>query len=96
MKKYFWKLSLLAAIPFAFSSCAPRAVVVRPVPPVMVRPGAPGPGHVWVDGEWYLQGRQYVYRQGYWATPRHGRSYWVPGHWKNTRHGSRWVPGYWR
>jgi hypothetical protein len=98
MKKHILKLGLIATIIIAFSSCGPGAVVVssRPVTPVYVRPGYPGSGYVWVDGDWLLRGNRYVYRQGYWGRPGRGHSYWAPGHWKKTRRGSYWIPGYWR
>ena len=98
MKKYLLTLSCVVLIVAAFSSCRPSAVVVteRPVSRVHVRPGYPGAGYVWVDGDWLLRGNRYVYREGYWARPSRGHSYWAPGHWKKKKHGSYWVPGYWR
>lgn len=98
MKKYVLNFSLIIAIIFTFSSCGPGAVVVktRPQPPVYVRPVAPGPSHVWVDGDWVWRGNQYVYKQGYWATPRYRNAVYIPGHWQATRRGEHWVPGHWK
>lgn len=97
MKKYI----LLIMISFSaliFSSCGPTAVVVRtrPEPPMYARPIAPGPNHVWVDGEWVWNGREYVYKLGYWAPVRRRSGYYVSGHWKAGRGGWYWVPGHWK
>ncbi|CAN5845771.1 hypothetical protein BH11BAC4_BH11BAC4_11910 [soil metagenome] len=93
MKNYFFAMILLATM--GFSSCRPAAVVVRerPAPPVYVRPVAPAPSYVWVEGGWISNRRGgYAYRQGYWATPRRNHSY-RPGYWRQTRRGYVWVQG---
>ncbi len=72
-------------------------VTVRPTAPVVVRPVAPSPRHIWIDGEWGYTGGRYVYTNGYWGLPRYTGAVWVPGHWKNTlRRGWIWRPGHWR
>jgi hypothetical protein len=38
---------------------APRILRVRPV--------APGPGYVWIDGYWYAEGGRYRWHAGYWS-----------------------------
>src|SRR5258706_11045599 len=43
---------------------APRVVRVRPV--------APGPGYLWVDGYWYPQGNHYRWHDGYWTLAPYG------------------------
>lgn len=80
---------------FSLSSSAQVYVRVCPPPPVVVRPPSPHPGHVWVDGEWFYNGRSYQWRDGYWMAPRPHQQ-WVPGQWKMTRRGYRWIPGHWR
>lgn len=80
------------------SSCSSQRLVVRtrPAAPVLVvRPAAPGPGYIWVGGDWLWQGGRYVYREGYWAPPRRGNRY-AAGYWKRSRGGWFWVPGRWR
>jgi WXXGXW repeat (2 copies) len=69
--------------------CGPSEMVVsdRPADPVYVRPVAPGPGYVWIDGDWYWRGGNYTYRRGYWAAPRVHRVY-TPGTWH--QRGSGW------
>lgn len=98
MKRYLLNIGLMAAIAIALGSCRPGAVVVktRPNPPMIVRPLSPGRGYVWVNGDWILRGNQYVYREGYWAQPRHRNTSYVTGYWRETRNGSYWVPGHWR
>ena len=93
MKNNFLGLIVVAAI--GFTSCRPTAVVVkeRPAVPVYVRPAAPRPSYIWIDGGWVRNGRSgYTYRQGYWAAPRKSHSY-KPGYWRQTRGGYVWVPG---
>ena len=64
--------------------------------PVVVRPVAPSPRHVWVSDEWAPSGATYVERPGYWAVPPRPRAVWVAGHWANRPRGYVWVPGHWR
>lgn len=83
----------IAAI--TLSSCAERVVVAeRPAPPAYARPAVPGPHYVWVDGDWYVHNRKYVWREGYWAPT--GGKHWVGGHWVHRRHGWYWQQGRWR
>ena len=69
-------------------------VRIGPPPPprvVAVRPFAPGPECVWVDGEWYPVGRRYVWHRGYWTRPPY-----VGARWIGPRHdGERFFNGYW-
>ena len=71
-------------------------VKVRPVVPVMARPVAPSPNHVWIAEEWRPSGATYVYAGGYWAAPPKPGWMWIPGHWKRHEYGEYWVPGHWR
>jgi len=95
------KLIVFCALIFSLlsaSSCRTRAVVTtRPEPPaaVVVRPPAPRPGYVWIDGEWIWRGGHYVYQRGYWAEPRRGHA-WVAGRWERHGNGWTWRKGYWR
>jgi outer membrane lipoprotein SlyB len=74
------------------------AVVVPQAPPpspaqtVVV---APGPGYVWVTGEW-VWNNGWGWRAGYWAHPPHGCTVWVGGsYWRDGR-GWRYNRGRWR
>jgi len=87
--------AVMAAFVISFTGCAGDLwVTERPVEPVYVRPVAPGPDYVWVDGEWYISGGRYTYRNGYWAHPR-GRS-WQAGSWQNRGNSWHWQRGHWR
>ena len=98
MKKHFGKILLLSFIVMAacLTSSAQIYVTVRPPVPVIVRPMAPSPAHVWIDEEWVERGGRYVYNGGHWATPPHRGWIWIPGFWKREgRRGERWVGGHW-
>jgi hypothetical protein len=95
---------LLAAGALSAVLGAPRAdagvrVYVRVPPPpavVEVRPAAPSPEHVWVEGYHNWNGNAYVWVPGRWETaPRH-HARWIAGHWRHSPRGYYWVPGHWR
>jgi hypothetical protein len=93
------KLIVISTLLFSLgaTSCRTRAVVTtRPAPPMgVVRPAAPRPDYVWIDGEWVWRGRRYQYVNGYWAPPRAGHA-WVSGHWARRGGGWYWQRGHWR
>src|SRR5690242_11125676 len=64
---------------------APRIVRVRPV--------APGPGYIWVDGYWYTDrdNGRYVWHQGYWTRPPYEGAHWVSPRYE----GGQFFSGYW-
>src|ERR1700739_2876782 len=97
MKKMLTKIlfTLLLAAGFSIGASAQLVVKIRPADPVYVRPVAPSPRHVWVEGEWTWENGQYVHHDGYWVEPRRG-FHWVPGHWREAPGGWTWVPGHWR
>lgn len=80
----------------AYSSMAQIEVNVRPPMPRFERPAPPSPRHIWIGEEWSPQGNAYVFAGGRWAEPPHPGARWVPGHWKDTPHGTIWRPGHWR
>lgn len=99
MKKYLLKFTvvLFLVMTAPFVSSAQFVVKMRPPAPVItVHPVAPGPRHVWVNGEYVWRGGQYVYTEGYWALPPARRNHWVEGRWKYRRGGWFWIPGHWR
>ncbi|MDE3248849.1 MAG: YXWGXW repeat-containing protein [Bacteroidota bacterium] len=78
------------------SSCGPARVVnERPPDVIYNRPPAPGPGYVWMNGDWYWRGSLYEWRPGRWVRTRPGRR-WYDGHWQQRGRGWRWNRGYWR
>ncbi|MEP6514041.1 MAG: YXWGXW repeat-containing protein [Parafilimonas sp.] len=98
MKKNIVKYLLAVTLLFGFSELTYAQkiyVKVQPTAPVVVRPAAPAPNRVWIDGEWVAGNRNYEWKEGYWEAPRSGYI-WVPGHWVGRRRGSYWVPGRWR
>ena len=80
------------------NTAAPSTVVVQqapPPPPVETLVVAPGPGYVWIGGEWIWAGG-WVWRAGYWGLPPRGYSVWVGGRaWHDGQH---WHAerGHWR
>jgi len=69
--------------------------VPPPPPPVETVVVAPGPGYVWVDGEWTWNG-DWVWVTGHWIVPPYPYAVWVRGGWVRGPHGYRRVPGHWR
>lgn len=63
-----------------------------PSEPIVV---APGPGYVWVGGDWVWRGG-WVWSGGYWVMPPYPHAVWVCGYWSNGPHGWRHAPGHWR
>ena len=66
-----------------------------PPPPVETVVLAPGPGYVWIGGDWVWSGR-WVWRAGYWAYPPYPHAVWVGGYWGRGPHGWHRSPGHWR
>lgn len=98
MKKTILKSILMLGLLVGFgeASQAQRVFVkIQPVAPVVARPVAPSPRHVWVDGEWVWTNHNYVWRAGYWAVPTRRHHAWVGGHWRRAYGGYNWVPGHW-
>jgi len=56
---------------------------------------APGPGYVWIGGEWIWSGR-WVWVGGHWGLPPYSHAMWVRGYWSRGPHGWRHAPGHWR
>lgn len=68
-----------------------------PPPPVYGPVGyAPGPGFVWADGFFDLQGGRWVWVGGHWARPPYRSAVWVRPYWERHGHGYRFHKGYWR
>jgi hypothetical protein len=84
---------LWAAAPAAFAQVSVGIVIGAPPPPrvVAVRPVAPGPEFLWVDGYWYPVGHHYRWHAGYWTRPPYEGARWVGPH----HDGERFFAGYW-
>ena len=79
---------------------APQPVVGVPVapPPPPAEPVimAPGPGYIWIGGEWAWQGGAWVWVSGHWALPPYPHAVWVVGRSWHDRYGWHHERGYWR
>ncbi len=82
----------------ANSSAAASATIVETAPPPLqtdVYVAAPGPGYVWVGGEWVWRGGWY-WSSGYWAYPPWPGTIWIGGTWYHGSRGWYHSPGHWR
>jgi outer membrane lipoprotein SlyB len=83
------------------SSAAPAqtsaTVVYEAPPPVPTETVVvtPGPGYVWIGGEWIWDGR-WVWVAGHWGYPPYPGALWVVGYWSHGPRGWRHVRGHWR
>lgn len=80
----------------ALASHAQLSIGIRIGPPqaprvVHVRPVAPGPDYLWVDGYWYPVGGHYRWHEGYWTRPPYPGAHWVAPH----HDGKQFFAGYW-
>ena len=78
-----------APSPAVAVSDAPPPPTVEPIPAV------PGPGYVWVNGEWLWNGGWY-WSAGYWALPPYPGAIWVGGYWGRGPRGWVRYGGHWR
>jgi hypothetical protein len=91
MKKLLAGLLLAGGILFGQVSIGIRIGAPPPPRVVRVRPAAPGPGWLWVDGYWYAVGHKYRWHDGYWTRPPYEGARWVA-----PRHdGEQFYAGYW-
>ncbi|HZF00374.1 MAG TPA: YXWGXW repeat-containing protein [Methylomirabilota bacterium] len=82
----------------ATSSAATTTTVVETAPPpsqTEVYVTAPGPGYVWIGGEWIWNGGWY-WHSGYWAYPPYSGGIWIGGTWSRGSRGWYHSPGHWR
>jgi hypothetical protein len=93
MKKFLLSCSILSC--FILAGCSAGVVTTRPADVVYVRSASPGPGHVWVTGDWVYSHGKYHWREGYWHTSRPG-SAWKSGYWEKDHDGYRWQKGRWQ
>lgn len=98
-RKSLWAAGFAAVLSTSPAALAAPRIYIRTAPPapiVEVRPTAPSPRHVWVEGYHRWDGRAYVWTPGAWQIHPRGRAVWVPGHYAQHRRGYYWVPGHWR
>src|SRR5262245_29660570 len=76
-----------------------RHVVVTKPPPPLRRETvvvSPGPGYVWVNGNWIWRGNRYVREKGRWVRPPHARTAWVAPRYESHGNSYYYYNGYWR
>ena len=74
---------------------SPMVVASTPPPaPVETMVIAPGPGYVWVGGEWIWNGG-WVWMAGHWIVPPYPHAVWIHGGWVRGPHGYRRIAGHW-
>jgi uncharacterized protein YcfJ len=81
------------------ASSAPAETVVTQAPPpapVETMVVSPGPGYVWVGGDWVWSGSGWVWVGGHWVYPPGPGVIWVSGGWYHGSRGWRHEPGHWR
>lgn len=88
---------ILIATILCLNSCSTEKHVVaeQPVAPVYTRPEEPGPGYIWVEGNWHWRSGKYVFENGDWVKPKQNKT-WVTGSWMKTDKGYYWQKGYWQ
>ena len=85
--------TLFAGLPL-FGAQVSFGIQIGPPPPPRierVRPVAPGPDYVWVDGYWYPVGHHWKWHKGYWTLAPYGGARWFAPHYE----GGRYYDGYW-
>jgi hypothetical protein len=89
---------VLGAQPTPAAVAAARVYVgiAPPAPIVEVRPVAPEPGVVWIDGYYRWDGHGYVWVPGRWVHPPRVGAHWVAGRWVHNGRGWYSVAGHWR
>jgi outer membrane lipoprotein SlyB len=85
--------------PSTAGAAAPASTVVvqqpPPPPPAETVVVAPGPGYVWIGGEWVWNGG-WIWVGGHWGYPPNPHAVWVRGYWYRGPHGWYRAAGYWR
>ena len=56
----------------SLTGCTAGYVTERPADVTYVRPVSPGPGYVWINGEWEYSGNNYHWREGSWQHAQGG------------------------
>ena len=72
------------------------ATEAPPPPQTEVVVASPGPGYVWVDGDWTWNGVGWVWIGGRWVLPPYPHAIWIGPRWDRGPHGWHREPGHWR
>lgn len=81
----------------AFGQVSFDVNIGAPPPPLRydVPPPVPGPGYVWVDGYWVIEGDRWVWHPGAWQRPPYPGAYWSHPHYDHYPDGWHVHEGYW-
>jgi len=84
---------LFIAVANCGAQIAVGITIGAPPPPrvLKVRPVAPGPDFVWLDGYWYADGHRWKWHPGYWTRAPYVGARWVAPRYE----GGRFFVGYW-
>ncbi len=87
--------------PSTAGAAAPASTVVvqqAPPPPLAetVVAAAPGPGYVWIGGDYEWNGISWIWIGGHWAYPPYPHAVWISGRAWHDRYGWHHARGYWR
>ena len=96
MKKVLLSAILMAGLTVGIAGAADLSIGIRIGPPpqprvVRVRPVAPGPEFIWVDGYWFAEGRRWRWHEGYWTRPPYAGARWMGPRYE----GGQFFNGYW-
>jgi len=67
----------------------------KPAPKAEKKPTAPSEITVWVPGDYFWDGQDWIWADGYWLDQPWDDAVWVPGHWVERPWGWLWIDGYW-
>jgi hypothetical protein len=86
----------LADIGLGIRIGVPDVVVRSQPPPDMVErvPMSPGPGYIWIRGNWAWRHGNWEWDQGHWDRVVQPGQEWVPGRWVERGGGWVWIDGH--
>ncbi|MBK7713327.1 MAG: hypothetical protein IPJ37_22140 [Bacteroidales bacterium] len=95
LKKIVFAASL-AGTALIVNSCTAGYMANEPAYVQYDRPARPNNLSIWIDGDWSWNNRsqQYYQKNGYWDSPRQGKTY-ISGYWQSTPRGKTWSKGHW-
>ena len=76
----------------------PQYIVVQQAPPAMRverRPAAPSAAHIWIDGSWNWDSRQYVWVGGRYEVPPQPDVVWIAPRYESVGATTHYTPGQW-
>jgi len=96
MKKINKTLILVFAISlFGVAGTYAQYVKTIPVRPKTTPSKRLSKYQVWVPEDWTFDGKNYVYRAGYWGFPPATKAVYKPGRWVKSARGYSHIPGNW-